>query len=92
MDTLNDVFGDGLKQPFSKLYRYAYQYSHEARVSPFCRQHGKGLASFSEQTFERLHSKWAEYSEYKLRSETTDPEYGNVLLNVVKDLNSLYLR
>ena len=33
-----------------------------AHVSPFCRQHGKGLASFSEQTFERLHSKWAEYS------------------------------
>ena len=47
---------------------------------------------FSEQTFERLHSKWAEYSEYKLRSETTDPQYGNVLLNVVKDFNSLHLR
>ena len=30
--------------------------------------------------------------EYKLRSETTNPEYGNVLLNVVKDFNSLHLR
>ena len=59
-----------------------------AHVAPFCQERGKGLGSYSEQTLERLHSKWSEATKYKLRMLTTDSEYGNVLLKAVKDFNS----
>ena len=62
-----------------------------AHLEPFCSKHGVGLGRFTEQTFERVHSKWNEYSRYRLHGEVSHPEYGSALLQAVKDLNVLNL-
>ena len=56
-------------------------------VPEFCRQEGKGLGHFSEQVFEHLHSRFAEFSRYRLPSIMTTPEYAEALLKVTKEFN-----
>ena len=51
----------------------------------------KGLRRFSEQTFERLHSCFAEFVKYRLRTTQSDPEYLPGLLKCVKEFNVLRL-
>ena len=62
-----------------------------AHLTLFCEQIGIGLARFSEQTFERTHSQWVEYSRYRLIGEVTNPRYGEVLQKILMDSNVLYL-
>ena len=60
-----------------------------AHVLPFCKEHGKGLGYFSEQCFERLHSRFGEYSKYRLPDVTTTHEYAKALHKVVTEFNVL---
>ena len=54
-------------------------------VVQFCQQTGKGIGGLSKQTFERCHSKFPEFSRYKLRQNVGDSEY------CIKEFNALHL-
>ena len=60
-------------------------------VKHFCDLRGKGLGHFSEQTFERMHSRFTEFSRYRLPKENKSRGFAESLLKVTKELNVLQL-
>ena len=80
-----------LLQSYKGLSKTSKSHLIFARLTSFCKQIGIGLARFSEQTFERTHSQWVEYSRYRLIGEVTNPRYGAVLQKVLIDFNVLHL-
>ena len=60
-------------------------------VKHFCESRGKGLGHFSEQTFERMHSRFNEFSRYRLPKENKSRGFSESLLKVTKELNVLQL-
>ena len=62
-----------------------------AHIVPFYEETGQALGRISEQTFERMHSRWKEFARYRLRGELSDPQYGPALLKATQNLNVLYL-
>ena len=63
----------------------------KTHVPQFCNSTGRGLGGLSEQAFERLHSRFNEFSKYKIRQNKDDPEYATSLLKCTVQLNSLHL-
>ena len=55
-----------LLQSYKGLSKTSKSHLVFAHLTSFCEQIGIGLARFSEQTFERTHSQWVEYSRYRL--------------------------
>ena len=60
-------------------------------VKHFCESRGKGLGHFSEQTFERMHSRFNKFSRYRLPKENKSRGFSESLLKVTKELNVLQL-
>ena len=80
-----------LLQSYKGLSKTSKSHLFFAHLTSFCEQIGTGLARFSEQTFERTHSRWVEYSRYQLIGEVTDTRCAEVLQKVLMDFNVLHL-
>ena len=80
-----------LLQSYKGLSKTSKSHLVFAHLTSFCEQISIGLTRFTEQTFERTHSQWVEYSRYWLIVEVTNPRYGEVLQKILMDSNVLYL-
>ena len=59
----------------------------KAHLEPFLNKHQVGLALFSEQAFEAIHSKFMDtWGKYKIKDKT-NPNFFNALLRAVLDFN-----
>ena len=80
-----------LLQSYKGLSKTSKSHLVFAHLTSFCEQIGIGLARFSEQTFERTHSRWVECSRYPLIREVTNAQYEEVFLKVLMDFNVLHI-
>jgi hypothetical protein len=56
-------------------------------MKEFCHEAGCGLLPFTEQSFEAMHAKFAEFSRYRLPRKPDHPNYGSNLLKITKEMN-----